>query len=458
MKRSFLFIILFFILSLSSHAAIQRVGSVTDYHNLNNAGSTTITVPTGSTLLVLGMVGYSSTGDRYFGAGTVSIGGQAMSVGREDDSPANVDSTAIFYLVNPPSGSQTLAWDWVGSSNMNDGGHFFIAFYNGTNTTSPIYAGNGTIISGTGNGSISINGSAGYAMVSAAYSDPAGSVITWTNLSSISQDDSVTRGTYAENLSISGPTAIRATSNATYLTYSAMIITPSVEVALDYCYQGPANVSTACGASGTGKYDNLPYISAADGSWTTYWSPGSEGLKTWNVTYANVIGGPYYADILQHKIRSTEILNSSIPASCRYRANQTGNLTFRVDAYQNGTTSNFTVTISCYNTSSTYERVAYNYSTTGGVTFYEMALYHNISSWNYCYYGGFGNYTIYNNDACIINTNVSIGGNWLVLNGTGITRVFANITGVSSDGKRLNIIALQGIPRLLLYRGGGLYP
>jgi hypothetical protein len=58
----------------------------------------------------------------------------AVSSGQ--DSNTSLFMGAMFYLVNPPTGTQTLAWDWLGSTNPTDGVVLVHGYYKGNATVS----------------------------------------------------------------------------------------------------------------------------------------------------------------------------------------------------------------------------------------------------------------------------------------------------------------------------------
>lgn len=178
----------------SGPSAITRIGSVGAILGGNiNTGSTSITVPAGTTLIVVGTSGYVNY-NNYYGTGTLTIAGQSLTMARADrDTPADADKSAVWYIASAslPTGSQTLAWNWGGSSNMADGGQIVYAFYSGVNVANPVKDTGGNYIEGSlANSTIStasMSAASGDMIWSNAYlfntSMPTGE--TWTNATSI---------------------------------------------------------------------------------------------------------------------------------------------------------------------------------------------------------------------------------------------------------------------------------
>lgn len=99
--------------------APTRTGSISSFTNSANSGSTSITIPADATMLIVGVSGYHPT-TNYFSGGSMTIGGNAMTAVAADGDTSAFMGT-LFYLFNPPTGSQTLAWDWIGTNAPNNG-------------------------------------------------------------------------------------------------------------------------------------------------------------------------------------------------------------------------------------------------------------------------------------------------------------------------------------------------
>lgn len=94
-----------------------------------SAPTVNIVVPTGATLLVVGITGNNN---RTY---TASAGGNAMTLIRQDIAGGTGTSNALFYLANPSAGSVTVTVTITGGSDA--GGIFAAALFN-TETSSPI--------------------------------------------------------------------------------------------------------------------------------------------------------------------------------------------------------------------------------------------------------------------------------------------------------------------------------
>jgi hypothetical protein len=116
---------------------VSRIGSLLTHDGgLGNTGSTTITVPADCTCLVVGVVGYQPTAN-LFSSGSLTLNSMALTaVSGGDAVTADRYMGCLWYLGNPSTGTQTLAWDWAGSSSLDGatGAFFLIAFYKGVAT------------------------------------------------------------------------------------------------------------------------------------------------------------------------------------------------------------------------------------------------------------------------------------------------------------------------------------
>ena len=120
--------------------AVARTGSVQAFTSSADSGSQNITVPT-SSLFVLGVGGWASGNTAIFSGGTLSIGGNALTLAISGEThTALAYKSALFYRVNPPTGTQAVAWNWLGTGALGYGCVFTYAFYTGVNTTTPIGA------------------------------------------------------------------------------------------------------------------------------------------------------------------------------------------------------------------------------------------------------------------------------------------------------------------------------
>lgn len=120
--------------------AVARTGSISVVTDGSNTSSVSVTVPAGASLAMLFVCGYHGATGLFSAPGAApTLGGSAMTlaVGSDDE---NLVGGCAYYLKNPPSGTQTYAWDWGGASNSSTGDTHFIVYYTGTDGTTPIGA------------------------------------------------------------------------------------------------------------------------------------------------------------------------------------------------------------------------------------------------------------------------------------------------------------------------------
>src|SRR5690606_11680408 len=146
----------------------------------------------------------------FFNNGTVSIGGNNMSlVAANAIASEGYAHTAMWVLTGAPTGTQSLAWDWVGSSSSDFGAIIIASFYKNVDQSSPVrdFGNDGnqpgsSVATGT---MTALEGDAGVAIAGADASD-----LTWTNATEISDGTSNgVRGAMAEAFP-TGDTSITA--------------------------------------------------------------------------------------------------------------------------------------------------------------------------------------------------------------------------------------------------------
>jgi len=116
---------------------IERIGSLTQFDtDGGNTGSTSVSIPADATLMVVGLSGYAG-GVSYYSDGAMTINSAAMTA-VDIDASVNAFQGAMFYRVLPSTGSQTLAWDWVGTDAQANPAMFVYGFYKGIDTSSPV--------------------------------------------------------------------------------------------------------------------------------------------------------------------------------------------------------------------------------------------------------------------------------------------------------------------------------
>lgn len=101
-------------------ATFTFVGSI---NNLSlDSASQAVTVDASATIFLVGVSGYiSTTPQTTFSSGTITLGGAAPDIIVASDASAAFFKGALFAWLNPPTGSQTLAWDWVGTGTISNG-------------------------------------------------------------------------------------------------------------------------------------------------------------------------------------------------------------------------------------------------------------------------------------------------------------------------------------------------
>lgn len=156
----------------------------------------------------------ASGGADWMSATPPTIGGNTMTLRRDDDNDGTRLLQCIFSYTSPPTGSQTFAWDWAGASPATLGAQFKIAFYKGINTSSPIGASGGAADTDTSATTGSLTATNGDAIFAAAIAYNAVlPTVDWTNATEMVDTSSLgIRGSAAEAFP-SGSVTITATHN-----------------------------------------------------------------------------------------------------------------------------------------------------------------------------------------------------------------------------------------------------
>jgi hypothetical protein len=103
----------------------------------NNSGSVSVTVPATANFMFCAISGYMGTAS-YFSTGTMTIAGAAMTMITGGDSNSGAWMAVGAYKLLPATGSQTLAWDWLGTTNTSDTTTIMCSWYQGVNTSTPV--------------------------------------------------------------------------------------------------------------------------------------------------------------------------------------------------------------------------------------------------------------------------------------------------------------------------------
>lgn len=117
--------------------AITRIGSLVEStvagRATNTGSDTAVSVPADAEIMVICFHGYESLyGAGFFSSGTVTIGGQACTAATTaGDANTSYFMGAMFYRLSPSTGTQTLAWDWLGVSGPTNAARIVYGFYKG---------------------------------------------------------------------------------------------------------------------------------------------------------------------------------------------------------------------------------------------------------------------------------------------------------------------------------------
>lgn len=136
-------------------AAVARNGSVVTYAPADaaaNTGSTSITVPSSSTLVVMFVGGFSGSAN-FFSGGTYTLAGSGMTVATlttQADASTSAMMAAAAFQINPTAGSQTFAYDFAGTATLEVAAVFHFVFFTGTHATTPIGSANGNQVGSSG--------------------------------------------------------------------------------------------------------------------------------------------------------------------------------------------------------------------------------------------------------------------------------------------------------------------
>jgi hypothetical protein len=145
--------------------------------------------------MVVGAVGATpDVVSNFFSGFPPTIGGDATTVGNDQDNNDAIVIGCIFYKTLPATGSQTFAWNWSGTGTLPVGGTIYVAFY--TSATSISLSGSGGGAQDTDNsattGSLTaVTGNAVFA-VGGLYNDSTLPTATWTNATEL--NDSTSNG------------------------------------------------------------------------------------------------------------------------------------------------------------------------------------------------------------------------------------------------------------------------
>lgn len=219
--------------------SVTRTGAVANWGDASNASSHAVTVPADAEICVLAVIGFQA--DLQFLSlpdAAPTINGVAMTQQQTNVDPSDGNQTVIYTLVNPPTGAQTLAWNWKGAGTFTDGGQYNVAFYKGVDTANPVRSkGGNTQTPGVAGqpgpfdistGSLAI--SPGDALVGCAYHTPANPTMSVTVPSGVSLINDLTfagsNATYFEGFPSASSIVTAHTSETVnaWITFSTVIL------------------------------------------------------------------------------------------------------------------------------------------------------------------------------------------------------------------------------------------
>lgn len=208
--------------------AITRIGSLTQINSSTNASSQSVSVPTDAELMVVVVSGYESVAN-FFTSGSLTIGGDAFTaVSAGSNSDTSFFMGAMFYKVLPATGTQTLAWDWAGSS-ISNGAIIRYAFYRGIDTSSPVRDSHGTQNQTGFTISKTLTAQSGDLILAWQHLFDAGTnTFSWTNATKVADatDFNGAAGSYAEGAP-TGNVAITCTHTNTDGGLSTLVLKPA---------------------------------------------------------------------------------------------------------------------------------------------------------------------------------------------------------------------------------------
>lgn len=115
--------------------AVTRTGSATSIANTNQTWSQSVNVPADAQVAVVIATVWANQ-DNWIAANPFSLGGSNLTTLQKTDSQHDNNATWLGYLVNPPTGSQTLSCNW--GQSLPAGASITIAFFVGVDTSNPI--------------------------------------------------------------------------------------------------------------------------------------------------------------------------------------------------------------------------------------------------------------------------------------------------------------------------------
>lgn len=117
-------------------------GSLLQVNATADSGSSSISVPSDAEAVLVGVYGYGPSGNRTpatrLDGAVLTIGGQALTyLAGANNTPGDSDCVGMYGRATLPTGTQTFAWNWEGSSAWGEGAQVFIRFLKDVNTADP---------------------------------------------------------------------------------------------------------------------------------------------------------------------------------------------------------------------------------------------------------------------------------------------------------------------------------
>jgi hypothetical protein len=205
--------------------SLERTGTHSQFCDTSDAGSDSITVPADADLAVLLVSGYETGNTGYFSAPDAAP--TINSVSMTEATATDVDTGtagAIFYLSNPATGSQTLAWNWGFNSGPTEGVQYYVVYYKNSDAT-PLRSACSAESGGSTVNCTPGSASAGDVMVAVA-GVSAIEAIGWTNATELDEDQNCQGGSYAVAYDDSYGSAVQitATMSSSYTMIGVMVI------------------------------------------------------------------------------------------------------------------------------------------------------------------------------------------------------------------------------------------
>ena len=102
-----------------------------------NSGSQSITVPSDATAVAVFWPAAWRT-SASLSMSSMTLGGSGLTLAQNVAQGTDAPACGVGYISAPATGSQTLAWDWSGTDDVEEGGRLVVAFLKDTPTSSAV--------------------------------------------------------------------------------------------------------------------------------------------------------------------------------------------------------------------------------------------------------------------------------------------------------------------------------